>query len=511
MKPIVTPRSGLREVPGNGASDVRHAPGNGSTALPASSGSAPDPRLPLGKLTRLGLGDRVPPAAIFERLEEIARLPYVERVLALPDVHWKEQMEIPSSISIATRNVVVPEFTSAAVNDGMGVVRTSLQERDLTPERLKRFFAGINANSAAHFFDTNRYSISGDELRRTVVDGAAGLVSRYGLPESVLDCFEDGGRVPDRDHGPVSLGEVVPLPLLATRFSRSEMGLNFGGNHFLEVQVVDEVLDAEVAARWGFERGAVVVMYHLGPGPFGATLLHHYSRRLKLPASRVPLFMLSKLLFHYVQRAGRGDLGRKWDLHFRFNQRTPLPVQSEEGRVVREALAMAINFGYGYRLATLRAILDGLQENISPAVRAELFCDISHNGVAEERTEGGIECVARHNACRLESGTPTIVAGSHDVPSYLGIGGDRIEARLDSYDHGAGHLIDRYREADRLPVATGVVERFRMTRGRGARILRHDQAPLRSPEPIERLMECFEQRRMMRPVVRLRPLGNLKN
>src|SRR5262249_13952291 len=160
--------------------------------------------------------------------------------------------------------------------------------------------------------------------------------------------------------------------------------------------------------RWGFERGAVVVMYHLGPGPFGATLLHHYSRRLKLPASRVPLFLLSKLLFHYVQRAGRGDLSRKWDLHFRFNQRTPFAARSEEGQLGREALAMAINYGSGSRLATLRAILDGLRESISPAVQAELFCDIPHNGMAERRTDSGIECVARHNACRLSSETPTI-------------------------------------------------------------------------------------------------------
>jgi len=55
------------------------------------------------------------------------------------------------------------------------------------------------------------------------------------------------------------------------------------------------------------------------------------------------------------------------------------------------------------------------------------------------------------------------------------------------------------------------VERFRMTRGRSARMARHDQVPVRSSEPIDRLMDCFEQRGMMHPVVRLRPLGNLKN
>jgi RNA-splicing ligase RtcB len=204
-------------------------------------------------------------------------------------------------------------------------------------------------------------------------------------------------------------------------------------------------------------------------------------------------------------------MARKWDLHFRFNQRTPFPMDSEEGRLVRQALAMAINFGYGYRLATLRAIVDGLRENVASHVQAELFCDISHNGVAEHRTAAGIECVARHNACRLESGRPTIVAGAWDVPSYLGMAGHGSDPRLDSYDHGAGHLIETYRETNRLPETEGRVERFRMTRGRNARMVRHDQVPVRSSEPIDRLMDCFEQRGMMHPVVRLRPLGNLKN
>ena len=493
---------------GNAAEALGPDPGPMDAAAAASG--KPVAVLPEAKLTRLSLGTHEP-EKIFARLEEIARLPYVERVLALPDVHWKGQMEIPSSISIATRNVVVPEFTSAAVNDGMGVVRTGLTEREVTPELLARLFSRINSHSAAHFFDTNRYSISVRDLRRVLVEGAHGLFGRYGLDAKVLACFEDGGRVPDLGAGIGRLADVVPQALLDTRFSRSEMGLNFGGNHFLEVQVVDEVLDSDVAGRWGFHRGAVVVMYHLGPGPFGATLMHHYSRRTKLQTSRIPLFLFSKLLFHFVQRAGRGDAAKKWDLHFRFNRETPFEVDSDEGRLMRQALAMATNFGYGYRLGTLRAILDGLAETVSPRLHAELFCDISHNGVAESRTATGIECVARHNACRLEPGAPTIVAGSHDVPSYLGIAGSGAAPQLDSYDHGAGHLIERYRESGRLTVAEGSVERFRMNRGRRARILRHEQAPVRTAEPIDRLMECFVQRGLMSPVVRLRPLGNLKN
>jgi hypothetical protein len=97
------------------------------------------------------------------------------------------------------------------------------------------------------------------------------------------------------------------------------------------------------------------------------------------------------------------------------------------------------------------------------------------------------------------------------VPSYLGIGCEAPAQRLNSYDHGAGHLIEHYREAGRLSEAEGSVMRFRMTRGRRGVLRSRKEIPLRTSEPIDRLMECFEQNGMMRPVVRLRPLGNLKN
>jgi len=464
---------------------------------------------PQDKLIKLSLGDEIP-RPILEILERMADLPFVDSVLALPDVHWKEQMEVPSSISVTTRNIVVPEFTSMAVNDGMGVVRTGLKVEDMSPERLEAFFTRVNSHAAANFYDTNRYSISPDELRRVLYEGARGLLARYGMDESMLERIEDGGRYPSTTLGNGSLTEMVPIQML-TKFSRSEMGLNFGGNHFLEVQAVDEVLDEDVARRWSFERGQVVVMYHLGPGPLGGTLLNHYSRRTKLQSSRVPLFFFSKLLFHYVQRMGRGAVGKKWGVHFRQNGWTPLPAESEEGILIRRAMAMAINYGYGYRLGTIRAIRDGLHEAISPTLSGELFCDITHNGAAETSSAEGFSWIARHNACPLEHGKPTIVAGSCDVHSYLGIGGGGISSRLNSYDHGAGNLIEHYREAGRLSEVPGGVLRFRMTRGRQAILKSRKEIPLRTSEPIDRLMECFEQHGIMRPVLKLRPLGNLKN
>jgi tRNA-splicing ligase RtcB len=449
--------------------------------------------------------------AIDARLAEVAALPFVTSVLGLPDRHQKGAMEVPSSIGIATRDVLVPEFTSVAVNDGMGVVATDLHARDLTPARIEALFARIGSRASGHVLERNRYSLTSDVLRRVLVDGGGAVTGRYGFDPAIVERMENGARIELPGDPERALRNCVPPALLDARLVASEMGLNFGGNHFLELQVVDEVRDATLAARWGLRPGQVVVMYHLGPGPFSGTLLHHYSRRTKLDARRAPAFFLSKLAFHYLQRRGEGRAADKWRTHFRSNGWTPIAAGSPEGEAFRAAMAMAMNFGYAYRLATVRAIVDGLRECVSPAVKTELLCDISHNGITEETLAGERAWVARHNACRLAPGRPTIVAGAWDVPSWLGVGLSDAGGRMHSYDHGAGHLIETARAAGRLSPTGDTVLRVRMTRGRKACVVNARPVAVVRPGPIDALMSRLEQDELMRPVVRLRPIGNLKN
>lgn len=450
-------------------------------------------------------------AAVDQRLQELAGHAFVTSVLGLPDRHQKGSMEVPSSIGIATRGVIVPEFTSVAVNDGMGVIATDLDARELTPARIEALFARIGSHASGHVLERNRYSLDGPALRRVLVEGGRGVVERYGFEPGVVERMENRACIALPGDPVRAIERCVPPVLLHERVTASEMGLNFGGNHFLELQVVDQIRDEAAARAWGLRRGQVVVMYHLGPGPFSGTLLHHFSRRTKLDPARVPAFFLSKLGFHFLQRAGDGSLASKWRAHFRQNGLTALPEDSPEGLAFRSALAMAMNFGYAYRLATVRAVLDGLHETVSSRVHAHLLFDISHNGITQESL-GGEPCwVARHNACRLVPGAPTIVAGAWDVPSYLGVGVSNDDGRLHSYDHGAGHLIEEARAAGRLAPTSDTVTRVRMTRGRDARVVRSHSVTVLDAAPIDRLMDRLDQEALMRRAVRLRPIGNLKN
>ena len=462
------------------------------------------------KAAKLTLLSDAADATLRGRLETLAGLPWVEAVLALPDVHQKDKAEIPSSVAVTTLDAVIPEFTSVAVNDGMGVVLTELEAKDFTPERTLAFFRRVNEDAARHVLDANRWSLDGGQMRRAALEGAPAGCGFYGHPAALADRMEWSGRLRVPAGGD-PWRDLVPTLLKATALGRREMGLNFGGNHFLELQAVDRTDDAGLAREWGLTPNRVAVMYHLGPGPFGSILLHHYSRRKSLKGPRAPFYFLSKLLHHYGSGPRPGTFARRWDLHFRQNGWTAFPAGSEEGLRLRQAIAMAMNFGFVYRLATVAAIRDALHDVFGRPVGVELLCDIAHNSVVEEPWGDGTAWVARHTACRLAPRAPAIVAGDHDVPSMIGVGAIDGAPGLHSYDHGAGSIIEAWRNSGRLQSTYRTTQRVRLQRGRGGAVLSHDQVPVRTAAPVDQLMGTLDRNGIVRPVAQMRPLGTLKN
>jgi RNA-splicing ligase RtcB len=277
------------------------------------------------------------------------------------------------------------------------------------------------------------------------------------------------------------------------------------------VQVVDAIHDGVTAARWGLAAGRVVIAYHLGPGPFAGTLLHFYTRRKALKRARAPWFFLGKLAFHYGRGQGRRSPRRTWHTCFRRNGVTPLVPDSDEGLHFRQALAMATNVGFAYRLATVAAIRDALRAVFHMPGAARLLCDIPHNSLGEERRADGPVWVARHNACRWLPERAAFIAGAHDVPSYLALGRAGGPPELHSYDHGAGQLIEAHRREHRLTATRETTLRMTLARGPGSSVRAVELLPVRSAQPIDSVLEGYEQRGSLNRVVRLRPLGTLKN
>ncbi len=439
--------------------------------------------------------------------DKISALPYITQAVLLPDLHIKDGMEAPSSFVTATEGVIAPHLASAALNDGMGLVVTDIDADDVTAEQLDAILVAMNRPAAPTKVSSTKYSWSPEQLDAAMRQGAGPQAKDYGLDDGVLDAVEDRGQATDEPLSEEDIVACMPKFLRRHKFSRSEIGLNFGGNHFLEVQAVDRVVDAETAERFGLAPGKLVVMYHLGPGPLGGNLLNLYAYRRKPPFHRKAGYAFFRWLF----QASRGKAFRR--LFGGFSDWLVVEEDSGPGRMLATAFHVVKNYGFAYRMGTVRAILDALAEVLNCGQdRAKLLVDISHNILQPERIDGKRLWVSRHNACRPIEGFPGIVAGSNQVPSCITIGPAGCEERLGGYDHGVGILLEKAIAAGEVaPDPRGLTtERVKMIRGT-EQVHSRDPQPLLDATVIERAMTALTDANFARPVAYVRPLKTLKH
>ena len=198
-----------------------------------------------GTITLLSGASHAPDARLVERLEEIASIDGVARIVGLVDLHLKARTESPSSVAIATESLVIPKLTSVAQNCGMCLVTTGLTENDTTDGRLDELFALWRASDYETFAHP---PMSVEDMRRVVCTGARAVLDRYGLDAGLLENIEFRGTIGD--------GELIPwdrLTRVVPRFTLSRARYGFSvipsGNHFFEVQRVEEIVDREACER----------------------------------------------------------------------------------------------------------------------------------------------------------------------------------------------------------------------------------------------------------------------
>lgn len=442
-----------------------------------------------------------------QRAAEIARLPYVAETVRLPDFHMKDGMEAPASFVVACRDMIISQLVSESINDGMGVVRTGIPASEARADQLVDVMLHLNRWGAPTKLTPSRYSWTPGLVELACRQGAAPLVTHYGMPPGLLDRVEDRGQAAGGPIGPGRYRALVPAPLRRSRVARSEVGLNFGGNHFLEIQAVDRVVDRAQAARLGIVEGELLIMYHLGPGPLGSILSNLYAFRRKPSLRRQIGYGVLRGALHASRGPGHlrtfGAL-RRWN---------PVEAGSEAGRQLADVLAIVKNYGFAYRMATVRAITDAVEQAFGQnRDRIELLADTSHNILQPEVIGGEELWVSRANCCRPRPGALGIVAGSNQIGTCLTVGSDRCGDLVGGFDHGIGFLLEQAHSAgelrpDRRDLA---VQRLKMVRGTET-IERVDTLPLLQTDLMDRTLDTLGAAGFVEPVAHLRPVANLKH
>ena len=406
---------------------------------------------------RLFNGGKTPPeGAALDRLKTVSALPFVVApVIGLADLHWKEGQETPSSTATATEGEIVLTFSSSSQNCGMTFLKTPLRVEDLGDEpALTRLMTALREAIPR---SRREPVVTRDEALRFVAGGAAEVGARYGIDPAILSGFEDRGSL--FADGGVDRSEILHALdeecLERGRYSFAYIG---AGNHFLEIQAVEEVIDTAAAGAFGIEPGSIVIMFHTGSERLGHDLGGLYAVRWKDTSHRRRKYFFRKIPLHLRGVKGPAAFARRWRYHFSSRVYNPVPADTPEGRRLLVSIKAAGNYGYANRAAVLDLILRAARRVTGRRDGGwSVVADLSHNIIARERIGGRDLWVHRHNAVRLRPpsdfpegslyrkiGQPSMLPGTNRSSSYLLLSREGTACTLNSADHGAGCTVDRF-------------------------------------------------------------------
>jgi len=471
-----------------------------------------------GRGVRVYAGRNTPPEpAALERLLWVSGLPWVAApVVALPDLHWKDRLETPSSTAVATASHIVPSFSSPSQNCGMNLLSTPFGEEDLTDRFLDDLMTSLREIIPKR---RKEPALGRDEVVRYCRSGAPAAAERFGLDPGDCARIEYGGNVlaemrPD-DEAIVRVMDRACLD--AGRYSFAFIG---GGNHFLELQVVTDLIDAEACRLMGLSSGQVVAMFHTGSERLGHDLGRLYTWRRKTTSRNRRRLFWRKVRLHLLRDAGGlSGMMRRWSNHFQREEYVAIPAGSPDGERLELSLGIAANYGYANRAAVTGLIQRAMRRAAGRSdLKIGIVADLSHNTIGRERIGDQTLWVHRHNAARAigpsalpadhpyrSIGHPVMVPGTNRTSSFVIVARDGSSASLHSVDHGAGRTVERFERAGLLRRVEGRATRKYTYASPAPEILEH-----LSDEAIEEVVSVAGKGGLARAAARTRPVAVLK-
>ena len=446
------------------------------------------------------LMEKVQADASPQQVANVATLPgIVGDSLAMPDMHWGYGFPIGGVAAFdVDEGVISPGGVGYDINCGVSLTRTSLVIGDVRAklgELINRLFERIPTGVGSH----GALKVSRDDFERVLVQGAQWAVKHGLASEEDRQHMEDEGCLEGADPDAVSDK--------SRERGFDQIGTLGAGNHFVEVQVVERVLDPETAAAFGLFEGQICLMVHSGSRGFGYQVCTEYLPVMDRAANR-----------YGVQLADR--------------QLACAPVSSDEGRRYLAAMKCAANYAWVNRLvmkhhaAKVIAEVMGLKES---ALEIRLVYDVCHNiAKIEEHLVGGKMrkvCVHRKGATRSlpaghplvplayrHVGQPVLIPGDMGRASYVLVGTDAaLTESFGSAPHGAGRLMSRHQGAKLM---RGEDVRDKLAR-QGIIVQARSRATLAEEQPdvykdVEEVVKVAAGVGLARPVARLKPLGAIK-
>ncbi|MFC1927444.1 RtcB family protein [Chloroflexota bacterium] len=371
-----------------------------------------------------------------QALEQVANVAFLPGIvgysLAMPDIHWGYGFPIGGVAATDTKDgVVSPGGVGYDINCGVRLLRTSLNEGEVRP-RIDQLINALFHNIPSGLGSEGKIRISQKEMNQLMTEGARWAVKRgLGLEED-LGATEEGGCLSGADPSKVSDRAV--------KRGMPQAGTLGSGNHFLEIQVVKEIFDSQIASVMGItDIGQVLVLIHTGSRGLGHQICTDHLRILEQAVSRYGIKLPDRQL-------------------------ACAPVESREGRDYLGAMACAANYAWANRQCIAHWVRESFSEVLGKdpeKLGMGQIYDVAHNiAKIEEHAINGRSvkvCVHRKGATRAfpaghkdtpkrykEVGQPVLVPGDMGRCSFVAVGTQKaMSETFGSTCHGAGRVLSR--------------------------------------------------------------------
>ena len=342
----------------------------------------------------------------------------INPVVVCPDAHegYGACIGGVSAMNIE-EGVVSPGEIGYDLNCSVRLLRTNLKVSDLEDKKKrKEIIQKLFRDVPSGVGEEGRIKLSKEELDEVLVNGAQWAVAKgYGKKEDYLNT-EDNGKIENAN--PKDVSER------ARARGKNQLGSLGAGNHFLEIQRVEEIYDTINAKKMGLEKGMITIMIHCGSRGLGHQVASDYIKLME-------------------QKYGWPEFDREL---------VNAPITSELGKKYLSAMACAANFAFANKQLITHWVRDTLKR-IFPKFSAEVVYDVCHNIAKFEKhnveDEKGNKIkkeilVMRKGATRAFPEQPIILPGSMGTSSYVLIGNKIAEEKsFSSTAHGAGRVESR--------------------------------------------------------------------
>ncbi len=435
------------------------------------------------------------------QVANVATLPgIVGKSIAMPDIHHGYGFAIGAVAAFDDQQgVISPGGVGYDINCGVRLMRTDMHIKDVLP-RIEKLIDTMFNNVPSGVGSTGRVKLSIAQMDEVLSQGARWAVNNgYGW-DGDLEVMEENGNLTKNDPSLISSN--------AKKRGSNQLGTLGAGNHFLEVQQVDEIFDKEAARAYGIQEvGQVTVMIHTGSRGCGHQICTDY--------------------LDVMRRAAK-----KYDITLADPQLIYAPITTPEAQQYFLAMNSAANFAWANRQLIMHWVRESFEANFNQSAEKlglHLIYDIAHNMAKHEQhvVDGKKRWlyVHRKGATRAFGpghpeipekyrgvGQPVIIPGDMGTASFLLAGTEQaMKETFGSSCHGAGRQMSR-KQSTKQHRADDVVRQLSeggiYLRAKSKRVVA-EEAP-GAYKNVEDVVNISHNAGIAKKVVRLRPVGVVK-